>query len=626
MDKVFLTILNMSLTGSFVILVICLARLLLKKAPKIVSYCLWAAAGFRLVFPFSIESMFSLIPFRSQTIPQDIAMQPVPRIDSGMEVIDTIVSGVLPTAAPHASVSPLQIWTSAGLQLWFFGVLFMIVYGIASYLIVKRRMRGSVCTDSRVFENENIKSPFVLGVISPKIYIPAGLSRDERECIILHERTHIRRHDHIIKFVVYFILCLHWFNPLVWVAFLLMGVDMEMSCDEYVLKELGGEVKKNYSMSLLALATDRVIGSSPLAFGEDGVKMRIKNVLKFRKPSRTVFSLAIAFVTVLSMGLMLSRVTSADLNDTPVMENRLFEPDGALGQRFDAAESGDDDEHSPDTTQSGGDSANQPDTTETDGDSEHSPDTTQSGHVNMNSPVTIDPRNVSDNNPETTVPNGDNDRNNESTESDNSNDNGSDIIEPGSGNENTADTTQSGSISEVPDATQPGTSDDGVPDTVESGSSGWQTPIIIEPDNNNGHENNPGTSEPGGGGSSGGGSGSGSGDGSGSSDGGSDGSGDGGSDSGGGGSNTGRTYVITNYYDENGRFSDLGHALGEHNSEKVLTVSSGDIIIVGGRQYRVVVETLTLTYYTQPSLDMVIRWWTDYLNSLAQSGIVTVVN
>ncbi len=304
MDKVFITILNMSLTGAFVIAAICLARLPLKKAPKIISYCLWAVAGFRLVFPFSIESVLSLIPFNARTIPADIATQTVPRINSGIPALNSTVSRILPAAAPGANANPLQIWTTVGAIVWLAGAAVMLLYGAASFIVLKRRMKSAVCVEANVYETENIKSPFVLGFFKPKIYLPADLS--EREYVLLHERTHIRRRDHIVKLAAYFVLCMHWFNPLAWLAFLLMGADMEMSCDERVLKEAGG--KADYSRSLLSLATERrSIAGSPLAFGEGGIKERVKNVLKFKKHSRIIVILAVALAAALSLGFAVNR-------------------------------------------------------------------------------------------------------------------------------------------------------------------------------------------------------------------------------------------------------------------------------------------------------------------------------
>ena len=303
MDKLCLTILNMSLTGAFVIAAICLARMPLKRAPKIISYCLWAVAGFRLVFPLSIGSVFSLIPFKAQTIPPDIAMQSVPRIDSGIPFLNNALSSILPAATPYASVNPLQIWTAIGAFVWLIGVAVMVVYGVVSFVILKQKMREAAHIEANIYEAENIKSPFVLGIFNPRIYLPVGLSEKERSYIILHEQTHIRRRDPIVKIAAYFVLCLHWFNPLVWAAFLLMGADMEMSCDERVLKEMGAETKKDYSLSLLSLSTDkRIIGGSPLAFGEGGIKDRIKNVLNFKKTSRVIVVVSVALVAVLSIG------------------------------------------------------------------------------------------------------------------------------------------------------------------------------------------------------------------------------------------------------------------------------------------------------------------------------------
>lgn len=314
MDKLFLTILNMSLTGAFVIAAICVARLSLKKAPKIISYCLWSVAGFRLVFPFSIESVFSLIPFKAQTIPPDIATQSIPRIDSGIPFVNNAVRSVLPAATPQYSANPLQIWIDIGALVWIVGVAVMLVYGVVSFFILKRKMKEAAHIEENIYEAENIKSPFVLGIFRPRIYLPTGLSAQERSYIILHEKTHIRRRDHIVKFAAYFVVCLHWFNPLAWLAFVLMGADMEMSCDERVMKVMGGETKKDYSLSLLSLATEqRIIGGSPLAFGEGSMKERIKNVLNFRKPSRVIIVAAVALAAVLSIGFAVNRAINEPL-------------------------------------------------------------------------------------------------------------------------------------------------------------------------------------------------------------------------------------------------------------------------------------------------------------------------
>ena len=314
MDKLFLAVLNMSLTGAFVIAAICVVRLPLKKAPKIISYCLWLVAGFRLVFPYAIESVFSLIPFKAQPIPQDIGMQAVPRIDSGIKIVNSVISNSLPAATPQASANPLQIWIGVGAFIWFVGMAAMLMYGVVSLVILKWKMRRAAHVEANMYEAANIKSPFAFGVLKPRIYLPVGLGEREKSYILLHEQTHIRRCDHIVKFAAYCVLCVHWFNPLVWLAFRLMGMDMEMSCDERVLQEIGGETKKDYSLSLLSLATERhMMGGSPLAFGAGHIKGRIKNVLNFKKPSQVIVVVAVALVVVLSTGFAMNRIANAPL-------------------------------------------------------------------------------------------------------------------------------------------------------------------------------------------------------------------------------------------------------------------------------------------------------------------------
>ncbi len=311
MEKVFLSVLNMSLTASFVILAIILVRMPLKKAPKIISYALWAVAGFRLISPFTLESVYSLLPFNAAPIPQDIAMQEVPRIDSGIPFVNNAVSSVLPAATPAASVNPLQIWLAVSSYIWLFGVIAMLIYSLVSIALLKRRLQAASPLEGNLYEADNLKTPFVIGLFMPKIYIPAGLSEEESRYIILHERTHIRRNDHVVKMFAYLVLCLHWFNPFAWAAFVLMGADMEMSCDERVMKELGEDIKNAYSLSLVRVAAGhKILNGSPLAFGEGGMKERIKNVLNFKKHSRRIIVVAVALVVVLSVGFAVSRSTS----------------------------------------------------------------------------------------------------------------------------------------------------------------------------------------------------------------------------------------------------------------------------------------------------------------------------
>lgn len=316
MNTVFLQVLNMSLIASYVILFVLAARLLLKKAPKIFSYTLWGAVLFRLVCPFSFEGLFSLLPIHTNPIPSDIVYAKVPRVNTGIEMIDHAVNPVLATQAPAqaASVNPMQVWVSIGSWIWLIGIASLLIYSLASLLRLRKNLVGAVKWCDQIFLADHIASPFVIGVIRPKIYLPSNLSTREQEYIILHEQTHIRRFDHMIKIIAFMVLILHWFNPLVWLAFFLCSKDMEMSCDESVLKHMDADVRGEYSASLLSLATGRKrIAGIPLAFGEGDTKSRIKNVLNYKKPAFWIVALAIIVCVVLAVCLIANpRTPSAE--------------------------------------------------------------------------------------------------------------------------------------------------------------------------------------------------------------------------------------------------------------------------------------------------------------------------
>lgn len=311
LQKLFLSVLNLSITASYVILFVVVARFLLKRTPKIFSYTLWAIVLFRLVSPFTFSSAFSFLKAvtpssgKMEYIPSDVGMMGQPQIDIGISGVNSIVNHSLPAATPYASVNPMQITIFILSVIWILGVLTVMIYSVASYLLLKQKVRTAVLLQGNIFECENISTPFVLGIINPKIYLPIGLSETEQSYIVKHEQIHIRRFDYIIKPIAFLVLCVHWFNPLVWLSFVLMSRDMEMSCDEQVIKELGTDIKKNYSTSLLSLAVNRkMISGSPLAFGETGAKGRIKNVLSYQRPAFWVMVMAVIAVVVIGIGLL----------------------------------------------------------------------------------------------------------------------------------------------------------------------------------------------------------------------------------------------------------------------------------------------------------------------------------
>ena len=317
MSELFLTVLNMSLTASYVILFVMLVRLLLKKAPKVISYVLWGVVAFRLIIPFSFESMFSLIPRNANAvpIPHDIIYQQTPQINSRIEAVDPFVSQSLPAPTAGASANPFQIYVEIGAYIWVFGIIALLVYSLVSILILKRQLKSAQLIEKNIFQVHNLQTPFVLGLVRPKIYLPVGLSKEEQNYILIHEQTHIHRKDHIIKIIAFLIVSIHWFNPLVWIAFVLMSTDMELSCDERVLKVMDEDIKKPYANTLLSLATGRhILNGSPLAFGEGNVKGRIKNVLNYRKPGFWIIFFSIIIVAAVAIGLAATPKSSASFN------------------------------------------------------------------------------------------------------------------------------------------------------------------------------------------------------------------------------------------------------------------------------------------------------------------------
>ena len=298
MEALFLKILNMSITASYVILAILLLRLLLSKAPKKYSYILWSAAAFRLCCPISFQSIFSLFNLKIfhmpalsgspvselKYIPENIGSMAQPTITTGISPANTLINKLLPEATPMYSVNPMQLLILEGMALWFIGMTVLLLYSIVSFIRLRLRMDHAVLLAGNVYQSDRVRSPFILGLVRPKIYIPFGLDAQTQDSVLTHERYHIRRGDPFVKMFAFILLVIHWFNPLCWIAFRLMSRDMEMSCDEKVLS-LNAGIRTSYSTSLLSFAANRRFPTpSPLAFGESGVKQRIKNVLNWKKP------------------------------------------------------------------------------------------------------------------------------------------------------------------------------------------------------------------------------------------------------------------------------------------------------------------------------------------------------
>lgn len=307
LETVFLKLLNMSFTASIVIAFVLAVRIVLQKAPKVFSYLLWSVVLFRLISPFSFESIFSLLPAKVNPISQDILYMQTPKTDTGIGVINDSFNAILPAAAPQTSANPLQILIVIFSHIWLLGIAAMLVYSLIVLFRLKKELKNATLYQDHIFISSRIDTAFVMGIFFPKIYLPSNLNATERSYILLHEQTHIRRFDHIFKLISFLALCIHWFNPFVWAAFFLSGKDMEMSCDEAVIRRLGNDVKKDYSASLLTLATGRrIVSGTPLAFGEGDTKGRIKNVLNYRKPGFWVVLVSVLAVIFMVIGLTTS--------------------------------------------------------------------------------------------------------------------------------------------------------------------------------------------------------------------------------------------------------------------------------------------------------------------------------
>lgn len=312
LDNLFLGILNMSFTASYVILFVLLARLFLRRIPKIFSYALWSVVLFRLVCPFSFESPFSWFSLTGRTTKQ---IRPFPNEFNTLSTVTNqapnITGDSIVPDAEFVVKATQPLFQNIFTIIWLLGIATLLIYTIITLVKLQKSLKSAIFQEKNIYYSDKIDTAFVMGIFYPKIYLSSNLSGIEKEYILLHEQTHIKRFDHIIKVISFLVLCIHWFNPLVWIAFFLSAKDMEMSCDEGVIKKMGSDVKKDYSSTLLSLATGRkIIGGIPLAFGEGNTKGRIKNVLHYKKPAYWVVVVSAIGIVAVIVGLMTNPINS----------------------------------------------------------------------------------------------------------------------------------------------------------------------------------------------------------------------------------------------------------------------------------------------------------------------------
>lgn len=308
MSSLFLTILNRSISAGWVVLAVVLFRLILKKAPRWVNVLLWGMVAVRLVCPITLESMFSLIP-STRTIPEEVISGPSFEVQTGVSAMDNRINDYLDDRYLEGVTVPTnngnRVMTVLSV-IWLVGMVVMIGYTAFSYFRLRRQIDTAVLLRDNIFQSEAVSSPFVLGILRPRIYLPFQIGEQDLEHVVSHEKAHICRKDHWWKPLGFLLLIIHWFHPLLWLAYVLLCRDIELACDEKVIKNLSQEEKAGYTQALLACSVSNGIShqrilACPLAFGEVGVKERVTSVLNYKRPGLWMILLAVLACVILAV-------------------------------------------------------------------------------------------------------------------------------------------------------------------------------------------------------------------------------------------------------------------------------------------------------------------------------------
>ena len=323
MNELFLKIINMSISASGLVLVVLILRFVLKKAPKWVNILLWGIVAIRLICPFSFESALSLIP-SAETFPEKVISGPSFDVQTGITPVDNRINDYLGDRYFEGVTVPANNGNNIMTILtivWTIGILLLVAYTVISYWRLRRKVDTAVRYKDNIFQSENVKSPFVLGIIKPRIYLPFNMNGQDLEHVVAHEQAHIHRKDHWWKPFGFLLLTIHWFNPLVWLAYVLLCRDIELACDEKVIKELGNEQRADYTQALVACSVNRrMIAACPLAFGEVGVKDRVKSVMNYKKPAFWGVVLAVIVCVFVAVCFLTNPVTKNNGTDGTVTE------------------------------------------------------------------------------------------------------------------------------------------------------------------------------------------------------------------------------------------------------------------------------------------------------------------
>ena len=309
MGDIFLKLLNMSIIAGWLILAVLCIRLLFRRIPKWVNCLLWGVVAIRLICPFSIESQFSILPstepIKSSTVVEGEVQNYIPSIDSRLTIVKNTINPMLTETFAYNesnSVAPLQVVTYAAGLVWCCGMVLLIICATGSAVKLHKLVKEAVCVRDNIYICDAVKSPFILGIFRPRVYLSSALREREMDYILAHESAHLKRKDHWWKALGYLLLCIHWFNPLCWMAYSLLCKDIELACDEKAAKDMTFHEKKEYSKVLLSCARQRsLIMVCPLAFGEVGVKERVNSVLNYKKPTLWIIIATAAVLVILAV-------------------------------------------------------------------------------------------------------------------------------------------------------------------------------------------------------------------------------------------------------------------------------------------------------------------------------------
>lgn len=387
MSKLFLDILNLSIAASWLIAAVIAVRFLFRqRAPKWVNCLMWGIVGLRLLIPFTLESDLSLVPsretvntdaFYSAAVPEavppavdteaDVQTPPVDTgntdaalpeptpdfenakpqdqeyIQSGIDALDDrlnpVINGTLSSVIPSEE-TPLHKAVNTASYIWLAGAVLMLVYAVINYLFLKKRVSAAIPFGNAVRKSERVDTPFILGIFRPRIYLPFGLSPETEECVIAHEKAHIKRRDHLIKPIGYAVLSVYWFNPLVWLAYILLCRDIECACDEKVIRNMSAEARKSYATALLECSMRKnYIAACPLAFGEIGVKDRVKNTMSYKKPTFWVILSAVLVCITVSVFFLTSPGKAEKGDTSETVSNDLSQTESSFSENADIEQS-----------------------------------------------------------------------------------------------------------------------------------------------------------------------------------------------------------------------------------------------------------------------------------------------